>query len=80
MQDALVLLMRLAYDFEQYAECTSLPLIVGVSPLDHEISTRQKVKHNKAAVNGNRRQNYRQYFFMILLLYYHYICIVQDET
>ena len=61
VQDDLVLLMRLAYDFDQYAECTSLPLIVGVCPLDNEISTRQKVKlkHNEAAVNGNRRQNYR---------------------
>ena len=60
MQDDLVLLMRLAYDFDQYAECTSLPPIVGVFPLDHQISTRQKVKlkHNKAAVNGNHRQNY----------------------
>ena len=50
----------------------SLPLIVYVCPLDREISTRQKVKlkHIKAAVNGNRRQSYRYnvFFYTITIL------------
>ena len=47
-----------------------LQLIVYVCPLNREISTRRKVKlkHIKAAVNGNRRQSYRCNVICFLIL------------